>query len=183
MSAVRSIEPCACEICTGSFVPRRLGQKACGFVCEAERKRQRDRKREARRALKQGRERLRTLRDWIRLARSECHKFIRLRDVADDCISCHMPPNYQGQWHASHYMPAGNNSALMFDEANIHKGCAQCNTYKSGNRGPYRVKLIVKVGLAEVERLEGPQPLKRWTIPELRAIRDEYRQKAKALQQ
>ena len=44
-----------------------------------------------------------------------------------------------------------------------------------GNLVLYRAELIRRIGLAEVERLEGPQPQRKFTIPDLREIRDKYR--------
>jgi hypothetical protein len=43
----------------------------------------------------------------------------------------------------------------------------------------FRLNLIAKIGLAEVERLEGPQVPKKYTIDELKAIRDDYRSRLK----
>jgi hypothetical protein len=40
----------------------------------------------------------------------------------------------------------------------------------------YRAELIRRVGLAEVERLEGPHPPRKYTVDDLREIRDTYRQ-------
>jgi Bacteriophage Lambda NinG protein len=45
----------------------------------------------------------------------------------------------------------------------------------------YRAELIRRIGLHEVERLEGPHETRKWTIEELKAIKAEYRAKAKAL--
>jgi hypothetical protein len=46
----------------------------------------------------------------------------------------------------------------------------------------YRINLVQRIGLAAVEQLEGPHEPKRYTIDELKAIRDEYRRKLKELQ-
>jgi hypothetical protein len=43
----------------------------------------------------------------------------------------------------------------------------------------FRLNLIAKIGLAEVERLEGLQVPKKYTIDELKAIRDDYRSRLK----
>lgn len=39
----------------------------------------------------------------------------------------------------------------------------------------YRLGLIERIGLAEVEALEADQEPRKWTIEELTAIRDHYR--------
>ena len=45
----------------------------------------------------------------------------------------------------------------------------------------YRVGLIAKIGLAEVERLEGPHPPSKWTIDQLKGIKAEYKRRVKGL--
>ncbi|MGB1651176.1 MAG: recombination protein NinG, partial [Acidimicrobiales bacterium] len=53
--------------------------------------------------------------------------------------------------------------------------CAQCNNWKSGNLTEYRSNLIKKIGLEEVERLEGSQKPRNYTIPELRELLERYK--------
>jgi hypothetical protein len=43
----------------------------------------------------------------------------------------------------------------------------------------YRAELIRRIGLAGVERLEGPHPTRKYTVDDLREIRDTYRAKLK----
>jgi hypothetical protein len=45
----------------------------------------------------------------------------------------------------------------------------------------YRLALIERIGLEAVERLEGPQPARKYTADDLKAMRDEYRAKLKIL--
>ena len=94
--------------------------------------------------------------------------YVRTRDDKEPCISCGR--YHEGQYHAGHYRSTGSSPALRFDLANIHKQCMPCNTHLHGNLIPYRVNLIQKIGLAEVERLEGPQEPKKYTIDELKDI-------------
>lgn len=86
--------------------------------------------------------------------RTIVQKIARIRDRDDGCISCHMPANYSGLWHGSHFRPAGNNAAVQFHLWNIHKSCAQCNLFKGGNLSAYRPRLVEKIGLDRVEWLE-----------------------------
>lgn len=87
----------------------------------------------------------------------ECRKIVqeiaRIRDRNDGCISCHMGPNYDGQWHGSHYRAHGGCSSLQFHLWNIHKACAQCNLFKGGNREGYVRGLMAKPGYGR-ERIE-----------------------------
>lgn len=89
---------------------------------------------------------------------ADCRKIMqeiaRIRDRNDGCISCHMGPNYGGQWHGSHYRSHGGCSSLQFHLWNIHKACAQCNTHKAGNIAEYRPRLVQKIGADRVEWLD-----------------------------
>ena len=72
---------------------------------------------------------------------------------------------------------------MRFDEANCYRQLKQCNRYGAGRAVDYRIGLIARVGLAEVERIESDQTVRKWWPQQLREIRDEYRRKAKALQE
>ena len=65
---------------------------------------------------------------------------------------------------------------------NVHKQCQPCNTHLHGNLVLYRVNLIQKIGLDRVEWLEGPHEPLKLTVEAIKALRDEYRAKTKALQ-
>lgn len=97
---------------------------------------------------------LKSVTEWEQECREIVQKIARLRDRHDGCISCHMGANYGGQWHGSHFRPAGNNSAVQFNLWNIHKACAQCNLFKGGNIAAYRPRLVEKIGADRVEWLE-----------------------------
>lgn len=110
-------------------------------------------------------------------ARYYCHKYILLRDKGKPCISCQQ---FANRYEAGHYMSSGNNAHIKFDEANIHAQCHKCNCYMSANLIPYRVNLIEKIGIDEVERLE-QKKTKIYSVQELRDIIEMYKQKIKAL--
>ena len=99
--------------------------------------------------------------------RTIVQKMARIRDRHDGCISCHMPANYGGQWHGSHFRPAGNNAAVQFHLWNIHKSCAQCNLFKGGNLGAYRPRLVEKIGADRVEWLESQNQSVKTNVPYL----------------
>lgn len=190
----RTLKPRPCDNpdCRTEFTPQRFGQVACSPLCaivvsaiRKERKEQRQRKaalRVARREKKAGLEKLKTRRDFEREAQRAFNAWIRWRDRFDGCISCHMPATYRGQWHASHYRSTGAAPELRFDEQNVHKSCAQCNTHKSGNVVEFRIRLVAKIGAAAVERLEGPLAPTKRTVDELKAIRKEYAARLRAEQ-
>ncbi|CAB4215321.1 Bacteriophage lambda NinG, partial [uncultured Caudovirales phage] len=55
---------------------------------------------------------------------------------------------------ASHYYSAGKHNNLRFNEDNVWLSCRRCNYYMSGNLIPYRERLIKKIGLERVEKLD-----------------------------
>lgn len=94
--------------------------------------------------------------------------YIRARDAKQPCISCGTTAT--NEWDAGHFLSKGSNPSLRYDHANIHKQCVHCNQHKGGNVVLYRKNLINRIGLAEVERLEGQQPVIKWTREMLAAI-------------
>jgi len=81
------------------------------------------------------------------------HKWIREeRDAFKPCVSCGC--SHSSEFHAGHYMNAGNHAELRYEEDNIHKQCSRCNTHLSGNLAMYRIELINRIGLERVEWLE-----------------------------
>ena len=81
-----------------------------------------------------------------------------MRDKDLSCISCGKPAsNTPNDWDAGHYRSVGSAPHLRFNVLNIHKQCKHCNQYLSGNIVMYRLGLIDRIGLAEVEKIEADQ--------------------------
>lgn len=135
----------------------------------------------AKREHRQRKESIKSRSEWLREAQAEFNRFIRLRDAELPCISCGKPNDGSHQRHASHYKSRGAFPELAFNEFNCHASCAQCNNFLSGNLVPYRAALIKKIGLDRVEWLEGPHEPLKLTIEQIKAIKQEYRNKCKAL--
>ena len=150
-----------CAICARVFFPaaNRLTASLCSPVCGSKyaRKLEAERKAKKRAERENDKQRKENLKSYTELE-GECREIVqaiaRIRDAHDGCISCHMGPNYDGQWHGSHYFPAGNHGAVQFSLWNIHKSCAQCNLFKSGNQAAYRPRLIAKIGQEKFDWLE-----------------------------
>jgi len=117
----------------------------------------------------------------IREAQTAVNAWIRLRDADKPCVSCGRW--HEGQWHAGHFQSTGARPDLRFDEANIHKQCQPCNTHLSGNLIHYRAELVRRIGLAEVERLEGPASPDKLSREDIIALRKTYAAKAKQLKE
>lgn len=154
----------ACEVCHRPFVVQRMGQRVCGMKCA--RKVPKVAKAKERAQDKERREKLKRVSEWEDECRRIVQKIARIRDRKDGCISCHMGPNYQGQWHGSHYRSVGACSALQFHLWNIHKACAQCNHTKSGNREGYTPRLIAKIGKDRVDWLDAQNQVTKRSGPD-----------------
>jgi len=125
-----------------------------------------------------------SIRKLIAEAQTAFNAFIRTRDAKQPCICCGKPFEPQrpgGSMDAGHYMSRGSSCQLRFDEANVHGQRKNCNRPGGTTRASFRAGMIARVGLAEVERLERDDGVHKWTHDELRAIRDQYKAKAKEL--
>lgn len=111
--------------------------------------------------------------DWEGDLQKLVNKYVRIRDVNEPCISCGTARTVQ--WEAGHYIAVGANNTIRFDLDNIHKQCHRCNVQLSSNAVMYRIGLVKKIGIERVERLEGPHPPKKLSIPELREEIDRYK--------
>lgn len=174
-----------CRICSELFEPRNTLAVVCSWQCGRVVAQDRELIRKvlgnARRAEKrETRVRLRTRRDWMKLAQMAFNGWIRERDRLLPCISCgRHDPNVKR--NAGHYLSVGSHPELRFNELNCHAQCEHCNSYKSGNAVAYRVGLVRKIGIANVEMLEGPHAPKKYTVSELQDLIAEFKTKAKVL--
>ena len=176
-----------CKGCKQPFVKLRPMQIACSPDCAyiigkraGDRARAREARKQAQETRKQ-REKLKPRSQWLREAQTAFNAWIRARDAGQPCISCRR--EHRGQSHAGHYLSTGARPELRFTESNAHLQCQPCNVYLHGNLVLYRIMLIQKIGLSQVEWLEGPHTPKKYTIDELRIIRDDYRARLKVLPQ
>lgn len=175
---------CKAPDCETRYEPISQFQKACSVKCAlivnqiASKARKRAEIREARKRLK-------TRSEWLRDAQKSFNAYIRERDKGSPCISCGKmssdEPLTGGYWDAGHYRTVGACPELRFHEDNCHRQHKHCNNYKSGDIVNYRKNLIERIGLERVEFIEGPHEPKRYRIDDLKALRDEYKQKLKDL--
>lgn len=129
------------------------GGKYCGVDCATKRAyKQREKGRKKKVAYQKRNFRRSDLKTRKESAKKACHKYIRERDRGEPCICCGLPLGEK--FDAGHYLESGNNSQIRYDEDNIHAQRVYCNQYKGGNSDDYRGRLIEKIGLERVERLE-----------------------------
>ena len=171
-----------CRVCAEPFNKDRMGQVVCGIRCAKKlpvfsRKEEKAKTRAAKEAQK-------TLPELRAEAQEAFNAWIRKRDEGQPCICCgKFPQSYAltgGVWDAGHYRGRGRCPELAFDERNCHAQLKRCNM-RSWDVASYRRNLIAKIGLAEVESLEGPHPAAKRTRDDLRAIRDDYRRRVKEM--
>ena len=178
-----------CKVCKEPFEPQRPLQKVCSLTCSIDLVKQE----KVKKVKDETREMKKLARDkdkpyWTKKAQEVFNQWIRLRDDKQPCISC---GNWgYCQWHAGHYKSVGSTRGdtidgvqLRFHEDNVHKQCAQCNNFKSGNIGEYRPRLQYRIGLERLERLDGPHHPVKYTIDDLKGIVKKYRAKIKESEQ
>lgn len=191
---------CANPACRSEFTPAfSTTQKVCKWQCGLAIKDQNHDK--ARKAIasqervehRERKDKIKTKAEWMKEAQIEFNAFIRLRDKDLPCICCgSYGPDEDwltgGKWDAGHFLGRGAYPELRFIEDNVHKQLKTCNggsgKFASKARTVaqgYRERLILKIGIERVEFLEGPHEPKRYTIEDLKAIKDEYRAKVREL--
>jgi hypothetical protein len=185
MSESKSVKPRKCKVCGNEYTPKRPLQRVDTPKCALEWSRQvgrrngLERQQKERKERREGLEKLKTRRDWLKDAQTVFNAFIRERDKNEPCISCKRW--HQGQYHAGHYRTTKAAPELRFNENNVHRQCAPCNNNLSGNILEYRIGLIQKLGKEAVEALEGKHEPKNYTIDDLKQIIATYQAKLKAL--
>jgi len=109
------------------------------------------------------------------------NRFIRIRDRNQPCISCgcKLPEKYD----AGHFFSVGSYPNLRFAESNVHAQCVECNHHKNGNVHEYRIGLIQRIGIDQLEQLERIKhvPLK-LTKPEIMEMMKIYKTKIRELE-
>lgn len=187
-----------CKICKTRFKPNTLYEWWCNeehkeelitkLATEARQKRIQQQERQRKETTQQERRSLKIRKlavqprsYFIKQAQQAVNAYIRERDKHLPCVSCGTLS--AAQWDAGHYRTTAAAPQLRFDPRQIWKQCSVCNQHKSGNLVPYRAELIRRIGLAEVESIEGNHDRHRWTIEDCKAIKAEYQQKLKDLRQ
>jgi hypothetical protein len=182
---VRKSKKCRVELCGATFVPQRLGQAVCSPACaikDAPANRDKAHKALAdvgRREIKVRKEALKSRADHLKDTQTAFNAWVRERDAEMPCVSCGR--HHQGKYDAGHYRTVGSNPALRFEPLNCHRQCSPCNTRLSGNLVNYRVELVRRIGVDQVDWLEGPHEPKKYTVDDLKAMTADYRAKTKEL--
>lgn len=172
-----------CKICRGLYKKFSINHKTDKPECALElvkRERAKKERRETRTQLAA----LKTRSEHLKELQAIFNLFIRERDKGKPCICCDRPmgdDRFGGSVDCGHYRSVGSAPHLRFNENNAHAQRKQCNSYGSGRAVDYRLGLIKKIGLLEVEKLEADQTPKQYTIEEIVALKAVYREKIKAI--
>jgi len=173
-----------CKVCKQPFTQYNTIQALCVpcAIVKGQKKTVIDRKKALqieKRYLIGEKERIKSRADHIKDTQFAVNAYIRARDKGKPCISCGRATKAGD--HAGHWKPTSTSPALRFTETNIHLQCIQCNLHLHGNVAAYRTGLLDRIGQAEVDILESHHPPAKWTIEELKAIKDEFKSKLKGL--
>lgn len=168
--------PPRCAVCRKPFTKRYTElQQVCGWKCAAIHAQVKKQRKLEKQAVQSVRKRNETSKSHqMHLAQRAFNAWIRFRDRFDPCISC--DTFEANQWDCGHYLTVGAHPELRFDEDNAHKQCCVCNdgNKKSGNITQYRIRLVRKIGIERVERLEGPHVLPNWRLDDYIDIKKNY---------
>ena len=168
-----------CKACKEPFTPWNTAQPACSPSCALELVKAKKDKAYKKKTVEMRKEfRAKDRSYQIKLTTSACHKYIMARDAGLPCIACGITT---GQFHASHFYSKGHAPELRWHPDNIHRGCAQCNTYKSGNIQDYAIGLEKKIGRDGMDNLARCRVPQNWTIDDIKDIREHYEEKLREL--
>jgi hypothetical protein len=174
-----------CKVCLTLFTPLRPLQSCCNWQCanihakELNEKKQDKEWKQRKAKMKSD---LMSLSDWLKIAQKHFNHYIRLRDKGNNCISCGKQFFKDEIVHASHYKPAGTCYNVRFNEDNVWISCVKCNTHLSGNGIEYRKRLVEKIGIERVEKVEELSTITRkFSISEVKEIIEIYKAKIKTL--
>ena len=176
----REVKMKKCKACGNKFALFNSLAQVCSIDCAIQYAKDNKVQERVRRKLTQiAKERIKTRSEHLREAQTAFNAFIRERDKNEPCISCGR--HHDGQYHAGHYRSVGACPELRFCEFNVHKQCSVCNNHKSGNIVEYRINLVKKIGVEQVEWLEGSHEPKKYTIEQIKTIQTEYKNKLREL--
>lgn len=171
-----------CKNCKKKFEPKTFLQKyclelECIAVMREDLKRLEQRKWNKEKKVRK--EKLKTRPEHLNDLQIIFNTFIRLRDKDLPCVSC---GTFNGKMNAGHYRSVGSCPELRFNELNVWKQCEYCNTYLSANLINYRIELVKRIGLENVEFLERKDHKElKLTVDEIKEMQQHYKNKIKNL--
>ena len=165
-----------CKICKSSYEKKYFNQQWCSPECAVKLANIRLEKKD-RAETRERKEKLKTRTQKINDAKKVFQKWIRLRDIGNNCISCNC--TLVGvTYHAGHYKKSELYRGVVFNEINTNAQCIKCNLYLDGNESNYRDGIVRRYGekqVKELERLAEETKRYKWSDEELNEIKNKYR--------
>ena len=130
------------------------------------------------------REAAKSIRKLIAEAQFHFNEYTRLRDFDKGCYVCLRPfdQSIKGRAiHAGHVRSRGAAGHLRFTEDNCMGECEGCNAPHGAKPHQKEAGAIARIGQERFDALKHNNTPHKWTHDELRAIRDQYKAKAKEL--
>jgi len=184
-----------CRICKETYTAWNSLQKVCSPKCaivHTNNEKLRARKKD----IRQRKQALKTKSDWLKECQTVFNAYIRERDKDNVCISCQkseqeLKINNPIAMVCGHYLSVASHPELRYSTFNANLQCTRCNG-GAGKYGQfnskaktvtqdYRENLIKKIGLENVEWLEGPHQAQHWTIEDIKEIKQWYKDQLKYL--
>ena len=185
---VKKVKPKICPVCSDSFTPTHsTTQKVCSPSCALELVRKnppksfiKHLKHKERLANLEAKEKTLTHSDWLNLFQKVFNTYIRMRDKGKPCISCDRP--LVGKFDAGHFYSVKPYYGLRFHEDNVHGQDVFCNQHLHGNLQEYAIRLPKRIGIERFNWLKENRHITvKYTIPELKDLIKEYKEKIKLL--
>lgn len=134
-----------------------------------------EREKAERKELRQRKDKIKSRSEWIKEAQAAFNAYIRVRDHDLPCISCQR--HHTGQYHAGHFRTVKAAPQLRFNTKNCHKQCMPCNAHLSGNITEYRINLVKRIGVDNVEWIERNQGEARYSSDYAKRVKRIFRKK------
>lgn len=177
-------------------------QQTCSMACAIKQvdkdkaKVVKESKKVARKALRERKQALKSKSDWTKEAQTAANAYTRKIDSGNACISCglfehELKINSPIAMVCGHYLSVGAYPELRFHDFNRNLQCTRCNggAGKYGNFNNkektvtqnYRINLIKKIGLKNVEWLEGHHEIQHLSIEDIVEIKQYYKEQLKLI--
>lgn len=183
-----SLQVCCTPSCAIEYTKNKQETKLIADINRAEKIKRAD--------TKKRKEALKSKSKWLGEAQIACNAHTRERDKGDVCISCgkseaELKINNPIAMVCGHYLSVGAYPELRFHPFNQNLQCTRCNG-GAGKYGQfnskgltvtqdYRINLIKKIGLSNVEWLEGPQKAQNLIIEDIKEIKQYYKERLKII--
>ncbi len=146
-------------------------------------KKSQEKREKAKRAeIKKRKQSLKTKGDLTREAQIAFNSYIRQRDKNKECISSGRKLSdggIGGGFDAGHYRSVGSAPNFRFCLLNVHGQSKHDNNYLGGNIVEYRKRLIKRIGIEAVEKIEADNKPRHYSRDDLTRIKKIFAKRAK----